>query len=68
MPGLIDVIWGFGSFLEAAYIAWLVEVIEHAPGKDLMGIALMPDVEDELVMAEVENPVKGQGELDVSEV
>ena len=39
-----------------------------APGEHLVGVALMPDVEDDAVRGTVENTVERHGELDHAEV
>ena len=38
------------------------------PGDDFMGVGLMADVPDDLVPGSVEDPVKGEGDLDDAEV
>ena len=68
MAGLIGIIGGFGDLLEACGLAFLAKPFEATPRKQLMDIGLVANVEDQLVLGEMKEAMKRDGEFDVAKV
>ena len=68
MAGFIAIINGFAPSFEAARSVFLPEVLQTPTAENLMGIALVANVEDQLVLGKVENPVEGDRRFDHAEV
>jgi hypothetical protein len=47
---------------------WLAQMLQRTAAQNLMGIALVADIEDEFVFREVEIPVEGNRQFDDAEV
>jgi len=64
--GAEGVVFAFAAFGEAGEAAALADGVEavFAAGQDFVGVALVADIEDELIIGGVENGVDGGGEFD----
>ena len=71
MPGAKDIVralFPLQKTVQAAGAADMIEVSAVAAGQQFMDIALVRDVEDELIRRCMENPVQGYGEFHDAEV
>ena len=68
MPGFIRVINRFVSLLESGDPAFLAKVLQRSSGQDFMGVALMADVEDQLIFFEVETMMQRHHGFDGAKV
>src|SRR5687767_10011160 len=69
VPGTERIVFGFVTAKKSAQAAWLLDRVQlvSAPGKDLVGVRLVPHVPNQTVTRRVEHVVHRDGQLDGSE-
>jgi len=68
MTGFVTIVNRFGPILESAGITFLTKMFQRATGQDFVGVALVPNVEDQLIFREVKRAIQGNSQFDRSEV